>query len=127
MGIVQALLTGISAGLALALLIGPAFFALLQTSVKNGFRSGILMATGIFLSDVVCVALAYVGASQFFSNPENKILIGVLGGTILIIFGTYNASQKQLQTTSDGKKTMSTHSALLQGFFLNLLNFFRRQ
>lgn len=125
MGIAHALLAGISAGFALAFLIGPAFFALLQTSLKNGFSSGVLMAVGIFLSDLICVALAYLGASQFFSNPGNKILIGVLGGIILIIFGTYTASQKQLHTSSEkeiDKKTHHTHYALLKGFVLNLLN-----
>ena len=39
-------------GLALCFSIGPAFFGLIQTSLKNGARSGIAMALGIFASDL---------------------------------------------------------------------------
>lgn len=125
MDLMKVLLAGISAGLALAMLIGPAFFALLQTSLKNGFRSGVLMAMGILVSDAICVALAYLGASQFFGNSDNKLLIGVVGGVILITFGTYTALQKQLNTDGKGGvkiQALSVHYAMLKGFFMNMLN-----
>ncbi|HTB33150.1 MAG TPA: LysE family transporter, partial [Bacteroidia bacterium] len=49
--------------------IGPALFALIQTSIKNGFRSAAALALGVAISDAFFIALAYLGAEQFLSNP----------------------------------------------------------
>ncbi|HVA99024.1 MAG TPA: LysE family transporter [Bacteroidia bacterium] len=120
----QAFFGGILLGFTLALLTGPSFFALIQTSIRNGFRSGFALAIGIFISDLLCVTLAYLGASQFFSNPKNKVVEGIVGGIILICFGTYNIFQKH---TAEGKKvdelkTINVPLLITKGFFLNILN-----
>ena len=73
--IFKAIFQGLALGLALALSLGPSFFALIQTSTKRGFRPALGLAFGIFLSDVLCVLLAYVGVAQFFDNPQNKLYI----------------------------------------------------
>jgi len=49
---IQAVRTGIILGLTLAVLIGPVFFALLQTSIHKGFGAGVLVAIGISASDI---------------------------------------------------------------------------
>src|SRR5690349_9544264 len=93
--IFEAVYKGLALGMALCVAIGPSFFALIQTSLKHGLSFGVALAIGIFLSDLTCVALAYLGASQLFVNPANKQLIGVIGGTILLVFGVYNLFQKK--------------------------------
>ncbi len=122
--LVKTFLAGVTAGIALAIIIGPALFSLIQTSLRNGFKSGVALASGIFLSDGVCVALAYLGASQFFTDPKNKLLIGVLGGIILIIFGTYNAAQKEVHADEEEIQIPAVNIPLtfLKGFFLNIVN-----
>ena len=40
-------LQGILVGLTFAVLLGPAFFSLIQTSIQRGFRSGLFLALGI--------------------------------------------------------------------------------
>ena len=92
---IKVLLEGILLGITLALLIGPSFFALIQTSIKNGFKSALALSFGIFLGDLLCVFLAYLGASQLFNNSNNKIIVGIIGGIILIIFGMLNFFQKK--------------------------------
>jgi threonine/homoserine/homoserine lactone efflux protein len=122
--IFESVYQGLLLGLTLCIAIGPSFFALIQTSIRNGFQSGVALAVGIFLSDFVCVALAYLGASKLFDNPHNKLLIGVIGGTVLIVFGIYNMQKKTIivENNIDIKKSFSVSLTVLKGFLLNILN-----
>lgn len=54
------LLEGIVIGFTIAILTGPAFFSLIQTSIHRGFRSGLFLAGGIFLSDASLLMLCYL-------------------------------------------------------------------
>ena len=76
-------------GFSLAFLFGfgPAFFALIQTGLYRGLLSGVLLAFGIFLNDLVVVGLSLFGTSTIMSNVENFKTIGIIGGAILIVFG----------------------------------------
>jgi len=78
---------GLLLGVPAIFFIGPVLLTLLQASVEHGFKSGFAVATGITASDVVCVALAYVGVARFFEAPGSKMWVGVLGGAILMGFG----------------------------------------
>ncbi|HEV7231872.1 MAG TPA: LysE family transporter [Bacteroidia bacterium] len=122
----EAIYKGLALGMALCLGVGPSFFALIQTSLNNGVRSGIALALGIFISDLACVVFAYLGVSQFFMNPEHKTIIGLVGGTILVVFGLYIFLQKKPRTHFDDKelnlKTPNLALTLIKGFFLNILN-----
>ena len=121
---VKALLQGMLLGLTLALLVGPAFFVMIQTSITNGFKSGIALACGIFLGDVLCIVLAYLGASQLFNNNENKLIMGTIGGIILIAFGLFNIFQKHPPVPHNNIeiKNINIPLTIIKGFFLNILN-----
>ncbi|MBL6445982.1 LysE family transporter [Fulvivirga sp. 29W222] len=98
-------------GLVLAVLIGPVFFTLLQTSIEKGLNKAILVAIGIFFSDVVYINLAYFGLSQFINDSEYKEWIGYTGGGILIVFGIVSLFKSR-------KKTNIVHrSVSVKGFF----------
>jgi threonine/homoserine/homoserine lactone efflux protein len=122
----DAIYKGLGLGIALCLGVGPSFFALIQTSLNNGLRSGIALASGIFISDVACVVFAYLGVSQFFMNPEHKTLIGLGGGIILVLFGTYVFLQKKPKGHIEDKeinvKVPNITLTIIKGFFLNILN-----
>lgn len=128
--IFKAIFSGLTLGLALALSLGPSFFALIQTSTKRGFRPAFWMAFGIFLSDILCVILAYLGVAQFFDNPQNKLYVGLIGGTVLMMFGFFSvfqfkarvAEEKELKKQDLAVKAVSMPVYVTKGFFLNLLN-----
>lgn len=102
---------GLLFGLVLAVLIGPVFFTLLQTSIEKGFDKAILVAIGIFFSDVVYINLAYFGLSQFIKNSKYNEWIGYAGGVILIVFGIVSLFKSR-------KKTKVVHrSVSVKGFF----------
>ncbi len=110
-------------------LIGPGLFALIQTSIKNGFRSAAAMAFGISLSDSFFVFLAYLGAQQFFNNPKVKLYEGIGGSILLFIYGIYELFQKHederdvkvgIEAVANVNKRLPW--MIVKGFALNILN-----
>jgi threonine/homoserine/homoserine lactone efflux protein len=67
--ILHPLFEGIILGLTVAITLGPALFALIQTSIKHGVKTGIFLALGIFLSDLTLVVGCFFGASQIITDP----------------------------------------------------------
>ena len=128
--LVRAIAEGIGLGLTLAILTGPAFFALLQTSIRNGYKSGIAFAVGVFLSDATLISLSYLGALNLFNDPKNNFIIGIIGGTIMMMFGIFNVFQKHplelKEEEAKVEKLLPQKATLpfsaLKGFAINIVN-----
>jgi len=125
----SALINGILLGFALAFLIGPAFFSLIQTSIKHGFRVGVSFAFGVFLSDLTWILLTYFGVSSFVSDSNSRvILITITGGIVIIILGVITILKsnkiKVNYDETDLPQISGKHYYLyiLKGFTLNILN-----
>lgn len=131
------------AGMALSFLVGPAFFALLQTSLERGFKAAFWIANGIFICDGLLVALSFLGASRLFSNPSASTVIGIVGGVLLVAVGIYTFRKKVMILnqgfpdengsrvgeaqdpripTLAGRKLASPGMYFLKGFFMNMAN-----
>jgi len=123
-------LQGILLGLTFAVLLGPAFFALIQTSIHRGFKKGAYLAFGIFFSDFIALLLCYFGASQILgSDPRQNVYFGVIGGIILVIFGTYTFTRVVRNGSADENKDIESpdrpskfYVYIIKGFILNSLN-----
>lgn len=83
------LVKGLLFGLLLSFLLGPVFFALLQTSIEKGFKAGLYMAIGVSLSDSFYMFVTYTGVSIFSDNSDVKFILGLFGSAIMILFGLY--------------------------------------
>jgi threonine/homoserine/homoserine lactone efflux protein len=126
----EVFLKGAAIGFSMSILfIGPSFFALIQTSIKNGFRSAVAMAAGISVSDIFLVLCAYFGVERFLENPRNKIYEGFVGSAILLVFGIVALFQKH-EDEKDAQKGYAAAASqsnklplmFAKGFVLNLLN-----
>ncbi len=80
---------GLVFGLWFLILIGPAFFALLQTSVQRGLKPAIFLAFGVSASDFILVLLTLLGVSSWLEEPTFKFWIGVFGSVVLVVYGIY--------------------------------------
>lgn len=122
----KVLIEGIVLGITLAFMIGPAFFALIQTSINRGFKSGVQMAVGISLSDTIIVFLMNLGVIHFIDAPSTQLYFGIIGGAILIGVGLHTFLKKEITNTSHEVKIDSRISRaltyILKGFFLNFMN-----
>lgn len=106
---------------------GPAFFALLNTSIKHGPREGSLLATGVILSDLfVCVIVIFLislGATNFIQDEKNQRFMGILAGLVLVVFGSFYFKKPVTGTnTTIEIQSPTAWVLLLKGFFLNILN-----
>lgn len=120
----EAVVEGIILGTILSFLIGPVFFLLVQTSMKEGMKQALFLIAGIFLSDVFCIILAYFGVSEIFKNDHVKEFIGLIGGIIMIIFGAVALFSKPKVHLHDVSTYVRSSPVLLfiKGFVLNTTN-----
>jgi threonine/homoserine/homoserine lactone efflux protein len=115
---------GILFGFLLTLMIGPVFFALIQTSIEKGFASGASMAVGIALSDATYVLIASMGVAVLANSPEFQAWLGVLGGFIMLTFGIGNIQKKVVENRESVSvdATNNTFRQIMKGFLLNGIN-----
>ncbi len=119
------IIQGLILGFTLSVLLGPALFTLLQTSIHRGLKSGLFLAGGIFLSDLSVVILAYLGALQVINQKNNYLIAGIIGGIILILFGLFTFLRK-VHMDENNKvvelRVPGPITYILKGYFLNIMN-----
>ena len=99
----QDILNAIPLGIALAFMIGPVFFVLLETSVIKGFRAAMVFDLGVIIADIVFVTFAYYGSRTLLEKIQDDPLLFVLGGGILFSYGlfTFYKRRKPVLTNED--------------------------
>lgn len=115
------IIKGIQFGIVLALLAGPVFFAIIQTSAERGFSKGVLVAIGVSVSDAFYVVVCYLGLIQLIESPVFRDQMAFVGGSILIVFGLYHLIVKTRKSITTGKVPTEsrTYRYILKGFFIN--------
>lgn len=122
------LLDGIKIGLALSMLVGPIFFALIQTGIEEGVKAGTAVGLGIWISDLLFIILVSWGLTHIEPIADGSkfaFYLGLTGSLILTGFGLWTIFK-----TPDVKhyarfKPISSSSYLmlwLKGFLINTMN-----
>ncbi len=123
----SAIFGGFVAGMLIAVMIGPVFFALIQTSMKRGFPTAASFALGIVLSDSLYFFLAHLGIRNLSGGSSTTSLdnwLGLGGGLFLAIFGIILLRRKPDVKEEDIEVASYTSyfSAIGKGFIINSLN-----
>jgi len=119
----MSLIHGIAFGLVMILFIGPVFFTLLRASIGFGFSGGLTVATGIILSDILCILVCYFGAAQFIETEKYGPAIALLGAAILIGMGLkYVITRKSAYGTGDNLGGKDRVGLIIKGFLVNFVN-----
>ncbi|SNT24441.1 Threonine/homoserine/homoserine lactone efflux protein [Ekhidna lutea] len=117
------IINGLIFGLIFLFALGPAFFALIQTSIQQGFKKAIFMAIGISTSDVFYVVLVLLGMAKALETDDFKIWMGIFGVVMLGAYAVYSWFKVPKVHNDD---TMMKESSLARqfakGLFLNGLN-----
>ncbi|MBA4239386.1 MAG: hypothetical protein C0448_01580 [Sphingobacteriaceae bacterium] len=108
---------------------GPAFFALINTGIKFGYRTGSFLAIGVVMSDfflclLVCV-LVHFGMANLLHSEKTQTFFAIIGGIILIVFGAFFFKKIPVKTDDVidiENKLPSPRLMFFKGFFLNLFN-----
>ncbi len=124
----QALITGFTMGLYLAISVGPILFTVIKQSLDNGIRGGFSFVAGIWLSDILFVVLSNT-FSVFTAHLANTYIrqIGYGGGLLLLALGCYYTFFKPAklpQAVGINNPIGHGHMARLfiTGFSINTLN-----
>lgn len=128
---VNVFLQGVILGLIISITVGPAFFAIIQTGITRGFRSGVLLALGIIISDITLILLSFLGASAFFiSDGESvyNLYLGIGGGVLLIAFGAVTFTRKPDAFKRRNPRYTTPvlepkpFTFIMKGYFMNIVN-----
>jgi threonine/homoserine/homoserine lactone efflux protein len=119
---------GVITGLVLSVMIGPAFFILLETSIVKGIRAALAFDFGVLIADLFYIGIVYFFLSEVSSAIDsNRSVLTVVGGVTLIVYGVLTAHKKQgAKMNTDFINIVHQPRdfgiLFLKGFLLNFLN-----
>jgi len=118
---------GILAGMVIALMLGPAFFIIIRTSIEKGFNHGALFALGVFFSDALILFTVFLGMSAFYESMVFRRVFSIVGGALLLGIGIYYMKSKKVancKTKTEKLLLEKNHfwTYPLKGFLLNILS-----
>ncbi|SEG17262.1 LysE family translocator [Algoriphagus boritolerans] len=119
------ILEGIGMGLVLSLMVGPVFFTLITASMEQGFRYALVLALGILTSDLIYVAITFLGVSFLTESPTIEKVLGYAGGAILVGFGISFWRKENLSRPNSGGIPLpkaKKRTAFIKGFGVNGIN-----
>ena len=123
---ISALVEGYAVGLSLIILIGPVLFVLINTTLESGVKSGIAIALGIFISDVIAVALCYTGSAHFTPSGLSMKTLSFGGALITLFLGARYLTSPPLHPRSKDSSKKEPLRGLtkpfLKGFAVNFIN-----
>ena len=123
----QFILEGILFGLSLAALIGgPLFIALTQSTIEKGLNAGLSVGFGIWFSDALFIFFTYKFVQQIskvVEGPGFQIAMGWIGGIVLISFGLYTALAKLKEISNTEISGIKSYLQFFtKGFLVNTIN-----
>lgn len=124
----EAILSGITLGLVLAISVGPVIFTIIKQSLNNGKEGGFCFVAGVWMSDIVLVVVSNVFSALVTGLMEYKQSIGVVGSCFLILMGVFYVFFKKIKLHSavDGEiqrfRKRDMAKIFSSGFLINTLN-----
>jgi threonine/homoserine/homoserine lactone efflux protein len=124
----EAIVSGLTLGLVLAISVGPVIFTIIKQSLVNGKEGGFCFVAGVWLSDIVLVIV-----SNAFSEVVRSLMVyekplGLVGSIFLILLGIFYVFFKRIKlqgtpeepTVRFRKRDMA--KIISSGFLINTLN-----
>lgn len=100
-----------------ALAPGPLFFATISHGTKSGAKSGLVFSVAHTAVEFTLIMVLVLGLINFASEFMVKLVIGIAGGTVLIVFGII---QIRNSLTFKEKEPKSGKSSLRHLFLIGL-------
>lgn len=116
------ILLGFLLGIGLCLTFGTVFFALIQNSVDNGFRSGFKMVLGVIAGDIIFVIAALIGTSFIPRIQGFENIMAAVGVIFLVALGIVNIIKGTPKLAYPKTRLGNFVYYFTTGFFLNALN-----
>jgi threonine/homoserine/homoserine lactone efflux protein len=112
---------GVITGLLLSAYLGPTFFTVMETLIRRGAKAAILLNSGVWLSDISCIILAYYGASELMQPIRTNVVFKLVAGGAFLFFGLTYFLRKPDETVKP-LGGVGIMILLVKGFLINTLN-----
>ena len=123
-------------GILISFMLGPAFFILIETSIKKGFKAAIFLDVGILLSDAIYLLAAFFIAEKINFWLTTNLFVKYIAGSIFILLGIVSIHKNIVQInlknspvkevkeieTDTSKKIIYPFQLLIKGLGLNAIN-----
>lgn len=118
------LIKGVLYGLILMFSAGPSFFYLIKVGMEMGFRKALGFALGIFISDLILLALIFLGLRPLFELTAFKQAFSLASGVLIAIFGLTMILRKSTanQNVNIEANQRTFGHFTLKGIGVNILN-----
>lgn len=109
-------------------MVGPIFFALIQTGVEEGIKAGTAVGAGIWVSDFLFVVVVYWGVAyvtRLTDGGHFSTVLGIGGSALLVLFGLgalLKSPSFEHYALPYTRRTSSYFSLWLKGFLINTVN-----
>lgn len=110
-------------------MLGPAFFLLLETSIRRGVKAALSFDAGVLVSDIIYIIIAYVFYQEVadIKTGQDNAIIKLIGGVVFIGFGLllYFKKVKTQKTDNSGKMVHNSKDYIMlftKGLVLNMAN-----
>lgn len=124
----EAILSGLTLGLVLAISVGPVIFTIIKQSLVNGKEGGFCFVAGVWLSDIVLVIV-----SNAFSEVVKNLMVyekplGIIGSAFLILMGVFYVFFKKIKLQASAEEAIARFrkrdmaKIFSSGFLINTLN-----
>jgi threonine/homoserine/homoserine lactone efflux protein len=117
----EALLYGMATGMVMSVMLGTVFFALIQNSIDHGAWTGMLIAGGVILSDIILIIIAYFNSTIMPEGGAAEMTVRILGSSFLCVYGITNIRSKKRVFYPESKRGRAL-VFIGTGFLLNILN-----
>lgn len=124
----EAIVSGLTLGLVLAISVGPVIFTIIKQSLVNGKEGGFCFVAGVWLSDIILVVV-----SNAFSEVVKNLMVyekplGLIGSAFLIMMGIFYVFFKKIKLQASPDETFvrfrkrDMARIFSSGFLINTLN-----
>lgn len=118
----EILLRNILLGITLAVPVGPAGVAVIQTGLRHGFRRAFLTGLGITLADTTYLLLVFFGLAAALDNLWIKVAIWLFGAAVLINFGIRSLRESGSNAGQVSGAAVTARHPLVSGYLVNISN-----
>lgn len=115
------IIKGVLTGLLLSAYLGPTFFTVMETLIRRGAKAAILLNSGVWLSDISCIIVAYYGASELMQPIKDNVIFKMVAGGAFLFFGLTYFLRKPDETIKP-LGGVGIMILLVKGFLINTLN-----
>lgn len=113
---------GFTSGAAMCLMLGTVFFALIQNSVDNGYRSGLKISFGVVVSDAIFIFFAVFGTAFLPHFEHFDVYLRCISALLLLALGVPSLFRRAPRVAYPESRFGNFVYYFGTGFLLNALN-----